>query len=70
MTLNKARPLLKNMIKKPLYPMLKRYQRLDPLFENVIINWDVDEECSLEIFEMTTITNEQAKELVSREFLL
>jgi hypothetical protein len=38
--------------------MLKCYQHLDPLFENVIINQDVDEEYNLEFFEMTTITNE------------
>jgi len=40
------------------------------LSENVTINQDVDEDYSLEIFEMTTRTNEPAKELVSREFLI
>jgi hypothetical protein len=38
--------------------MLKCYQHLHPLAENVIINQDVDEDYSLEIFEMTTRTNE------------
>jgi hypothetical protein len=43
--------------------MLKRYQHLYPLFENVTNNWDVDEDYSLEIFEMTTRTNEPQRSL-------
>lgn len=43
--------------------MLKCCQHLHLLFENVTINQDVDEDYSLEIFEMTTRTNEPQRSL-------
>jgi hypothetical protein len=47
------------MIKKTLYPMLlKCYCPLHPLFENAIVDYVVDEDCNLDIFEMTTSTND------------
>jgi len=49
--------------------MLKCYQHLHPLSENVTINQDVDEDYNLKFFEMATRTNKPANELVSREFM-
>ncbi len=44
-----------------LYPML---------FENATIDQDVDEDCSLNIFEMIASTNEPTKEVVNRKLLI
>jgi hypothetical protein len=45
--------------KKTLYPMLlKCYHPLHPLFENAIVDKVVDEDCSLDVFLMTTSTND------------
>jgi hypothetical protein len=44
-----------------LYPMLS---------ENATIDQDVDEDCTLNIFEMIASTNEPIKEFVNRELLI
>ncbi len=41
---------------------------LHPLFENVIVDQSVDEDCNLNIFEMIANTYEPMKKLVSRNF--
>lgn len=40
------------------------------LFENVVIDQGVDEDSTLDIFEMTTKTNEPAKEYVNKELII
>jgi hypothetical protein len=53
-----------------LYPMLLIcYHQLHPLFEDVTIDWGVDEDCSLNIFEMTLSTNELRNNLLAWNFL-
>jgi hypothetical protein len=53
-------------IGETLYPMLlKCYHHLHSLFENAIVDQSVYEICNLDIFEMTTSTNELTKEFVS-----
>jgi hypothetical protein len=41
---------------------------LHPLFENVIVDQSVDEDCNLNNFEMIANTYEAMKNLVSRNF--
>lgn len=54
-----------------LYLMLfKCYHHLHPLSNNATIDQVVDENCYLNIFEMTTIKNELTNELVSKELLI
>ncbi len=61
---NKA--IVEKYDKEKLYPMLlKCYYHLHPLFENANVDQGVDEDCNLDIFELTTNTNEPMKELVS-----
>ncbi len=50
--------------------LLKCYHHLHPLFENANVNQGVDEDCILDNFGMTTNTNELAKTIVSKEFLI
>ncbi len=51
---------------KTLYPMLlKCYHHLHSLFENAIVDQGFYEDCNLDIFEMTTSTNEPTKEFAS-----
>jgi len=51
---------------KTLYPMLlKCYHHLHSLFENAIVHQGVYEDCNLDIFKMTTSTNEPTKEFAS-----
>ncbi len=40
------------------------------LCKNATIDQDVDEDCSLNIFEMITSTNEPTKEFVNRKLLM
>ncbi len=40
------------------------------LSENATIDQDVDEDCTLNIFEMIASTNEPIKEFVNRELLI
>ncbi len=47
--------------------MLLKCYHLHPLFGNAIVDQGVDENCSLNTFEMTTSTNEPTKKLVNRE---
>jgi hypothetical protein len=57
--------------KETLYPMLLQcYHHLHPLFENANVDQKVDEDCSLDNFELTTNTNERMKELVSQKILI
>jgi len=51
--------------------LLKCYYHLHPLSKNVIVDQDgVDEHYGLDIFEMTTSTNELVKEIVNKEFFI
>jgi len=51
--------------------LLKCYYHLHPWFKNVIVDQDsVDEHYNLDIFEMTTSTNELVKEVVNKEFFI
>ncbi len=51
--------------------LLKCYYHLHLLSENVIVDQDgVDEHYNLDIFEMTTSTNEPMKEVVNKEFYI
>jgi len=55
------------------FPMLlKCYYHLHPLveFERGVVDQRVEEDMSLDIFEMTTGTNGPTMELVNREFLI
>jgi hypothetical protein len=47
--------------------LLKCYHHLHPLFGNVVVDQGVDEDYSLDTFEMTTSTSEPTKKLVNRE---
>ncbi len=59
------------MIQTTLYLMLlKCYDHLHPLSKNATIDQVVDENCYLNIFEMTTNKNELTNELVSKELLI
>ncbi len=71
MALSKARSLLKNMIIKTLHLiLLKCYHHLHLLFKNATIDQGVDEDCTLDIFEILTSTSNLANELVGRELLI
>jgi hypothetical protein len=52
--------------------LLKCYYHLHPLveFERGVVNQRVEEDMSLDIFEMTTSTNERTMKLVNRELLI
>ncbi len=51
--------------------LLKCYYHLHPLCKNVIVDQDsVDEHYNLDIFEMTTNTNESVKKAVNKEFFI
>ncbi len=50
--------------------LLKCYHHLHPLFENATVDQGVDEDYDLDIFELTTNTNEPMKELISQELLI
>jgi hypothetical protein len=57
--------------KKTLYPMLlKCHHHLHPLYRNAIVSKGVDENYNLDIFEMTTNTNELMKGVINKEFLI
>ncbi len=57
--LEQGKAIVEEYDRKPLYPMLlKCHHLLHPLFENATIEQGVDEDCSLNIFEMITSTNE------------
>jgi hypothetical protein len=59
------------MIKKTFYPMLlKCHHHLHFISRNAIVDKCVDEDYNLDIFEMTTNTNEPVKGLVNKEFLI
>ncbi len=61
LVVNKGRQLLKNMTRKSLFPMLlKCYYHLHPLveYEGGVVDEKVEEDKSLNIFEMTTSTSE------------
>jgi hypothetical protein len=50
-----SRAIVEEIDKESLYPMLwKCYYHLHPLFKNVTIDQGVDEDCSLNMFEMIT----------------
>jgi len=61
----KNKAIVEEYDKETLYPMLLKCYHLHPLFENANVDQGVDENCNLEIFELTTNTNEPMKELVS-----
>ncbi len=57
--LKQGKAIVEEYDRKPLYPMLlKCHHHLHPLFENATFDQGVDEDCSLNIFEMTTNINE------------
>jgi hypothetical protein len=67
--MSKVRPLLKNMTKKKMFPMLlKCHYHLHPLveFERGVVDQKVEKDNSLDIFEMTTSTNEPTTKLTNR----
>jgi hypothetical protein len=71
LALSKAMPLFKNMIQTTLYLMLlKCYDHLHPLSKNATIDQVVDENCYLNIFEMTRSKNELTNELISKQLLI
>jgi hypothetical protein len=49
--------------------LLKCYHHFHSLFKNAIVYEGVYEDCNLDIFEMTTSTNEPTKEFASHELL-
>ncbi len=58
---------------KSLFPvLLKFYYHLHPLveYERGVVDQRVEKDMSLDIFEITTITNEPAIELVNKELLI
>jgi len=61
----KNKAIVEEYDKETLYPMLLKCYYLHPLFENANVDQGVDENCNLEIFELTTNTNEPMKKLVS-----
>ncbi len=66
-SLEQNKTIVENYDRKTLYPMLKCYHHLQPLFKNTIVDQCVDENCSLNIFELIINTNELAKEFVNKE---
>jgi hypothetical protein len=52
--------------------LLKCYYHLHPLveFERGVVDQKVEEDMSLDIFEMTTNTNEPSTKLINRELLM
>jgi acetyl-CoA carboxylase beta subunit len=62
LALSKAMPFFKNMIKTLYFMLLKCYHHLHSLSKNVTIDQVVDENCYLNIFEMTTSKNELKSE--------
>ncbi len=67
--MSNVRPLLKNMTKKNLFPMLlKCHYHLHPLveFERGVVDQKVEKDNSLDIFEMTTSTSEPTTKLTNR----
>jgi hypothetical protein len=50
--------------------LLKCYHHLHLLFKNATIDQGVDEDCTLDIFEILTSTSNLANELVGRELLI
>jgi len=66
--LEQSKAIIEKYDKKPCIPcLLKCCRHLHSLFGNIIIDQGVDENCSLDTFEMTTNTNEPTKKLVNRE---
>jgi hypothetical protein len=62
--LEQSKSTVEEYDRKTLYPMLlKCYHHLHPLFENPNVNQHVDENYTLDIFEMIVNTNEPTKEL-------
>ncbi len=57
--------------RKTLYPMLlKCYHHLHPLFENPIVDPCVDENYTLDIFEMIANTNEPMKDFIKKKLMI
>ncbi len=67
---NKAMSLFKNMIETLNLMLLKCYHHLHPLSKNATIDQAIDEDCYLNIFEMTTSKIELTNELISKELLI
>ncbi len=64
--LEQGKAIVDEYDEKMLYPMLlKCYHRLHPLFKHVTIDYGVDEDCSLNFFQMTSSTNEPRKNLLT-----
>jgi hypothetical protein len=71
--LEQGKVIFKKYDKKSLFPMLlKCYYHLHPLFESKrgVVDERVEEDKSLDTFEMTTSTSEPTIELVNRELLI
>jgi len=69
--LEQGKAIVEKCDKKTLYPMLlKCHRHLHPLSRNAIVDKGVDEDYNLDIFKMTTNTNELLKGLVNKEFLI
>jgi hypothetical protein len=67
--LEQGKVIVKRYDRKTLYPMLlKCHHHLHPLSKNVIMDQGVDEYFSFDIFEVTSNTNELAKNLSTRKF--
>ncbi len=70
-SLEQSKTIVEKYDRKTLYPMLlKCYHHLHPLFENIVVDQCVDENCSLDIFELIINTNELAKELINKELFV
>jgi hypothetical protein len=69
--LEQGKAIVEKYDKKTLYPMLLKCQHhLHPLFRNAIVDKGVDEDYNLDIFKMTSNTNELVKGLVDKGFLI
>jgi hypothetical protein len=69
--LEQNKTIVEKYDRKTLYPMLlKCYHHLHPLSNNTIVDQCVDENCSLDIFELIINTNELNKELVNNELFI
>jgi hypothetical protein len=68
--LEQNKSIVEKYDRKTLYPMLlKCYHHLHPLFENLNVDQRVDENYTLDIFEMIANTNEPTKEFIKKEFI-
>jgi hypothetical protein len=69
-SLEQSKTIVEKYDRKTLYPMLKCYHYLQPLFENTIVDQCVDENCKLNIFDLIINTNKLAKEFVNKELFI